>query len=161
MRTTRGATPVIYSADEDFPVGGSKIVRRSDDDELTLIGAGVTLHEALAAADMLDRDGIRVRVIDLYSLKPVDTATIAEAATDTGAIVTVEDHWPEGGLGDAVLDALAEADVPARVRKLAVRDLVGSGKPEELLREAGIDRDAIAATARSLAREGQPAEARA
>ena len=151
LRTSRGAMPVVYGPDEEFPVGGSKVLRSSDDDEVTLVGAGVTLHEALKAADALAEDGVSARVIDLYSVKPVDEDALAAAASETGAIVTVEDHWPEGGLGDAVLSALAAADAQAGVRKLAVRKMVGSGAPAELLSEAGIDAEAIAAAARELA----------
>jgi transketolase len=158
LRTTRGATPVVYGPDERFPVGGSKVLRRSDEDEVTLVGAGVTVHEALSAAEALAEDGVAARVIDGYSVKPVDVDTLAAAAEETGAIVTVEDHWPHGGLGDAVLSALGEADASARVRKLAVRKLVGSGTPAELLHEAGIDAEAIAATARSLVEAAAPAK---
>jgi transketolase len=148
LRTHRGALPVIYAADESFEVGGSRVVR--DGDDVTLVGAGVTLHEALAAAERLAGEGVQARVIDLYSVKPVDVDTIAQAASETGAIVTVEDHWPEGGLGDAVLSALAESGESCRVRKLAVGAMPGSGSPEELIREAGIDADAIATAAREL-----------
>jgi transketolase len=148
LRAHRGALPVLYGPDERFEVGGSRVVR--DGNDLTLIGAGVTLHEALAAADRLAGEGVQARVIDLYSVKPVDVAAIAHAATETGAIVTVEDHWREGGLGDAVLGALAEAGETCRVRKLAVDAMPGSGTPEELIHEAGIDADAIVAAAREL-----------
>jgi transketolase len=158
LRTTRGATPVIYGPDEEFPVGGAKVLRSSEEDEVTLVGAGVTLHEALAAADALAEEGVTARVIDAYSVKPLDTDTIAAAAADTGALVCVEDHWPEGGLGDAVCAALADAGATARVRKLAVRKMVGSGTPDELLREAGIDAGAVATAALALVRA--PATAR-
>src|SRR5215217_4508159 len=148
MRTHRGKTPVIYEPGEDFPVGGSRVVREGDD--VTIVAAGVTLHEALAAAERLAEDGVEARVIDLYSLKPVDAATLRAAADETSGLVTVEDHWPEGGLGDAVLSALAETGAVARVGKLAVRAMPGSGKPTELMHEAGIDADAIAAAAREF-----------
>jgi transketolase len=148
LRTHRGALPVIYEADERFEVGGSRVVREGDD--VTLVAAGVTLHEALAAAERLSGEGVNARVIDLYSVKPVDVQTLAHAATETGAIVTVEDHWPEGGLGDAVLGALVEAGETCRVRKLAVGLMPGSGSPEELIHEAGIDAEAIATAAREL-----------
>ncbi len=151
MRTHRGATPAIYEPGESFTVGGSKVLRSSGEDRVTLVAAGVTLHEALRAADRLDEHGIAARVIDLYSVKPVDAETLRQAAADTGAIVTAEDHWPEGGLGDAVLAALAEVE-GVRVRKLAVSKLPGSGKPAELMHECGIDADAIAAAAQELAR---------
>jgi transketolase len=149
LRTHRGALPVIYGPNEEFEIGGSRVLR--DGDDIALIGAGVTLHEALRAADELAGDGVAARVIDLYSVKPVDTETLARAAAETGAIVTAEDHWPEGGLGEAVLSALADAGESCRVRKLGVRTMPGSGTPAELLREAGIDAGAIAAAARELA----------
>jgi transketolase len=151
LRTTRAATPVIYGPDEDFPVGGSKVVRSSDEDEVTIVGAGITLHEALKAADALADDGINARVIDLYSLKPVDVETLRAAAEATGGrVVTAEDHWPEGGLGEAVLSAFADADDRPRVIQLAVREMPTSGKPEELLAAAGIDAEHIATAARRL-----------
>jgi transketolase len=147
LRTTRANTPVLYGPDEEFPVGGSKTLREGDD--VTIVGAGITLHEALKAADQLDGEGISARVIDLYSVKPVDADTLRAAARDTGCIVTVEDHWAEGGLGEAVLAALADSERP-RIALLAVRELPGSGKPAELLAAAGIDADHIAEAARSL-----------
>jgi transketolase len=151
IRTTRGATPVIYGADEEFPIGGSKVVRSSDDDEVTIVAAGITLHEALEAADELAQDGIGARVIDLYSVKPIDAARLREAAEATqGRVLTVEDHWPEGGIGEAVLAAFADADERPRVEILAVREMPGSGKPAELLAAAGIDAAHIAAAARQL-----------
>jgi transketolase len=153
LRTTRANTPVIYGRDEKFPVGGSKVVRSNDDDEVTIVGAGITLHEALKAADALAEDGISARVIDLYSVKPVDGETLRAAAEATGGrIVTVEDHWPEGGIGEAVLSALADFDALLHVTKLAVRDMPASGKPAELLAAAGIDAEHIAAAARALVR---------
>jgi transketolase len=148
IRTTRAATPVLYGLDEDFPVGGSKVVR--DGDDITIVGAGITLHEALKAADALADEGVSARVIDLYSVKPIDTETLRAAAESTGAIVTVEDHWPEGGLGEAVLSVFAEDDERPRIVLLAVRDMPGSGKPDELIAAAGIDAEHIAAAARKL-----------
>jgi transketolase len=115
LRTLRPNTPVIYDADEEFRVGGSRVIRSSDDDDVTIIGAGVTLHEALKAADALEDEGITARVIDLYSIKPIDAEAVQAAAEATGRIITVEDHFPEGGLGDAVLAALAENGEQARV----------------------------------------------
>jgi transketolase len=154
IRTLRPATPVLYGPDEEFEIGGSRVLRLSDDDEVAIVGAGITVHEALAAADALGEEGIAARVIDLYSIKPLDGETLRAAAEATrGRIVTVEDHWPEGGLGDAVLGALAEADEPLRVVKLAVRDMPKSGKPAELLAAAGIDAEHIAAAARQLMTE--------
>jgi len=152
LRTTRGNTPVLYDSGDSFPIGGSKVVRRSDNDQVALIGAGITLHEALKAADALAADGIPARVIDAYSVKPIDAATIAEAARDCGGrIVVAEDHWPEGGLADAVLEVFAEWDGPLHVRSLAVTTMPGSGKPDELVAASGIDANAIADAARKLA----------
>jgi transketolase len=151
LRTLRPATPVLYGPDEEFEIGGSRVLRSSDDDEVALVGAGITVHEALRAADLLAEDGIAARVIDLYSIKPLDAETLATAGEAThGRLVTVEDHWPEGGLGDAVLAALADSDEPPRVVKLAVQVMPGSGKPNELLAEAGIDAEHIAEAARRL-----------
>jgi transketolase len=151
MRTTRAATPVIYGPDEDFPVGGCKVVRSSDDDEVTIVGAGITLHEALKAADTLAEEGVHARVIDVYSVKPIDVDTLRAAAEATGGrLVTAEDHWPEGGLGEAVLSAFADADERPRMILLAVSDMPTSGKPEELLSAAGIDAEHIAEAARRL-----------
>ena len=150
MRTTREKTPILYQPGEEFRVGGSRVVRETDDDAVTLVGAGITLHEALKAADELAGDGINARVIDLYSVKPIDAETLKRAARDTGALITVEDHWAEGGIGDAVLSALAEEQPHPVVVKLAVRDMPGSGKPTELLAAAGIDAKHIAAAARDL-----------
>ena len=149
MRTTRGAYPVLYGQAERFPVGGSKVVRSSGEDQVTLIGAGVTLHNCLAAADELAADGIHARVLDLYSVKPIDTQALLDAAAATGdRLVVAEDHYPAGGLGSAVLDALSEAGHPARIVHLAVRDLPGSGTPDELMTAAGISAGQIAAAAR-------------
>jgi transketolase len=149
IRTTRGAYPVLYSADEKFPVGGSKIVRSSQDDQVTLIGAGVTVHNCLGAAGQLDRDGISARVLDLYSIKPIDREALVAAASATqDRLVVVEDHYPQGGIGEAVLEALNDAQHPANVAHLAVRDLPGSGTPAELMQAAGISASCIAAAAR-------------
>jgi transketolase len=153
LRTTRGDTPVIYPADEDFPVGGSRVLESSASDQVTIVAAGVTVHEALRAARRLATEGIRARVIDLYTIKPADAPTLRAAARETSAILTVEDHWPEGGLGDAVLEALADGAAPLPVvRKLAVREMPGSATPAEQLAAAGIDAAAIATAAAELAR---------
>jgi transketolase len=153
IRTTRAATPVLYGPDEQFEIGGSRVVRSSEDDEVAIVGAGITLHEALKAAEQLEQEGISARVIDLYSLKPIDADTLHAAAEATGGrIVTVEDHWPEGGLGDAVLDVFADSEERPRVVKLAVREMPSSGKPAELLAAAGIDAEHIADAARRLVR---------
>lgn len=151
LRATRGAYPVLYAPDETFPVGGSKTLRASDGDKVTLIGAGVTLHECLAAADQLAAENIPVRVVDLYSVKPLDLDTLARAAQETGALVVVEDHHPEGGMGEAVLSALAAQRLAPAVVHLAVRNLPGSGTPSELLDIAGISRTHIVRTAQDLA----------
>jgi transketolase len=152
MRTTRGAYQVLYDAGESFPVGGSKVLRSSGEDQVTLVGAGVTLHECLAAAGQLQQEGISARVIDLYSVKPVDTATLTEAASVTGGrLVLAEDHHPEGGLGSAVLDALVGAGhTELAIAHLAVREMPGSGTTAELLAAAGIDAAHIATAARTL-----------
>ncbi|MEU0598638.1 transketolase [Streptomyces sp. NPDC006393] len=153
LRTSRGESPVIYGPDEEFPVGGSKVLRSSAADRLTIVAAGVTLHEALAAADALAGEGIAVRVIDLYSVKPVDRATLRQAAQDTGCLLTVEDHREEGGLGDAVLDAFLDGRPAPRLVRLAVRTMPGSASPAEQLHAAGIDAESIAASARLLVEE--------
>ncbi|MFF1307372.1 transketolase [Streptomyces sp. NPDC058307] len=150
LRTGRGESPVIYGADEEFPIGGSKVLRFSQSDRLTIVAAGVTVHEALEAAEALDQEGIRVRVVDLYSVKPVDRETLRQAAEDTGCLLTVEDHREEGGLGDAVLDAFTDGRPVPRLVRLAVRTMPGSASPDEQLHAAGIDAESIAAAARLL-----------
>jgi transketolase len=152
LRTTRGGYPGLYPAGEKFPIGGSKLVRTGGNDQVTLVGAGVTLHEALGAADILQAEGVAARVIDLYSVKPVDTETLAAAAEATGGrFVVAEDHHPEGGLGSAVADALLAAGVQnVQLTHLAVREMPGSGTGEELLAWAGVDADHIAAAVRKL-----------
>jgi transketolase len=153
LRTTRGAYPVLYGPDEAFPIGGAKVVRSSSDDQVTLVGAGVTLHNCLAAADQLGRDGIAARVVDLYSVKPIDTGTLVAAATATGdRLVVVEDHYPAGGIGSAVLEALNDAGHPARIVHLAVRGLPGSGTPAELMDAAGISTGHVVQAARDVLR---------
>jgi transketolase len=147
LRTTREATPVLYPADEAFAIGGSHTVRSSGADAVTLIGAGITLRECLSAADELAEKGIAARVIDLYSVKPVDAETIIKAAGETGAMVTVEDHWAEGGIGEVVATTLADAGVGARLERLAVSERPGSGPPADLLSAAGIDAAHVVAAA--------------
>ena len=159
LRTTRAATPVLYEPGEEFPVGGSRVLHSSDADDVTVVGAGITVHEALEAAEALAADGIVVRVIDCYSVKPIDAETLRAAAGATRALVTVEDHWPEGGLGEAVLAALADADESPRVEILAVSGMPGSATPAELLAEAGIDAAHIAATVRRLVGAAAPSPA--
>ncbi len=148
LRTLRPATPVVYGPDEEFEIGGSRTLREGAD--VAIVGAGITVHEALKAAKTLAQEGIEARVVDLYSIKPLDEETLRALACP---IVTVEDHWPEGGLGEAVLSALADSDERPPVVHLAVRGMPHSGKPAELLAEAGIDADGIAAAARSLVRD--------
>jgi transketolase len=148
LRTLRGKTPVRTPADEDVRIGGSRVAHEGDD--VAIAACGITVDEAVRAAEALADEGIAARVLDCYSLKPIDAEAVRAAARECGAIVTVEDHAPEGGLGDAVLEALADADDRPPVTKLAVRELPGSGTPDELLHEAGIDAEAIAAAARAL-----------
>jgi transketolase len=149
IRTGRPKTPVIYSAEERFKIGGAKVIKRSDNDKATVVAAGVTLFEALAAYDQLKADGITVRVIDLFSVKPVDESTLRESGSETNNLmITVEDHAAWGGIGDAVASAVSPAGI--RVHQLAVREVPRSGKPEELLAAYGIDRNAIVKKVKSL-----------
>jgi transketolase len=141
MRTTREATSVLYAPGQGFAIGGSHTARSGDD--VTLIGAGITLRECLAAADGLAGKGIEARVIDLYSVKPVDSEAILTAAGETKALITVEDHWPEGGIGETVAGVLAEAASSTPLVRLAVSGRPGSGPPAELLSAAGIDAGSI------------------
>lgn len=150
LRTTRGKYPVLYDNGEDFPIGGSKLLREGGD--VALLGTGVTVHNCLAAADELAREGIDARVVDLYSIKPVDRQRLLDAVHATGGrLVVVEDHYPEGGLGAAVLESLADLGEPVRVAHLAVRGLPGSGTPTQQLDRAGIGTTAIVGAARALA----------
>jgi transketolase len=150
LRTLRGKTPVRTAPDEDIRIGGSRLVRSSDRDDFTVVACGITVEEAERAAERLAGEGVGLRVIDCYSIKPIDAGALAAAARETKAIVTVEDHWPEGGLGEAVMSSLAdEADRPPVVR-LAVRDMPMSGTPAELLHAAGIDSEAIVEAVRTL-----------
>jgi transketolase len=158
LRTTREKTPVLYGPDETFAIGGSKVVRQSDQDQVTVIAAGITLHEAIKACDQLAEAGLAVRLIDLYSVKPVDQATLYEAARATGGrFVVAEDHWPEGGLGSAVLEVFTlnragAADLPQlRLTHLAVKGMPRSGPPQDLLDAAGISATHIAEAVRNLA----------
>ncbi|CAN5631529.1 transketolase [soil metagenome] len=155
IRTSRPGKPTLYSSDEEFPVGGSKVLRQSDGDSITIVGAGVTVHEALEAADRIKLEGISARVIDLYSVKPVDAETLRSALQVTGnRLIVVEDHWPEGGLGSAVLEALAGGSngLELRMKHLAPRELAASATGNEQLAIAGIDAEAIAEAARVLVR---------
>src|SRR5688500_8915395 len=148
MRTLRGKTPVRTPADEDVRIGGSRVTVEGDD--VAIVATGITVDEAVRAAETLEGEGINARVLDCYSIKPIDVEAVRAAARECGTLVTVEDHWPEGGLGDAVLEALADADDRPKVVKLAVREMPVSGSPEELLHAAGIDAEAIAAAARQV-----------
>ncbi len=152
MRTTREKLPVLYSPDEQFTVGGSKVVHQSDHDQITIVGAGITLHQALKAYDQLQSNGVTARIIDAYSVKPIDEETILAAAQEAGnKIIVVEDHWPEGGLGDAVLEVFSMRDgsLP-EVVKLAVESMPGSGTPDQLMDEAGISARHIVEAAMAL-----------
>lgn len=149
LRSTREKTPVLYGAAESFPIGGSKTLQSSDSDKATLIGAGITLHEANKAAAALQAEGINVRVIDLYSVKPIDKNTLEKAARETGHLVVAEDHWEQGGLGESVLAALANSGIDFKFSHLAVRNMPKSGKPAELLDAAGIDAKHIADAVRN------------
>ncbi|HXF09296.1 MAG TPA: transketolase, partial [Desulfuromonadaceae bacterium] len=147
LRTSRPKTPVIYNNDEQFPVGGAKVLRQGD--KVTVVAAGVTLFEALKAADQLKNEGIGITVVDAYSIKPLGKKEILEAAKKTGnTVITVEDHYPEGGLGDAVAGELSSEGI--KVHKLAVNGLPRSGQPNELLAHFGIDAAAIVKKVKSL-----------
>lgn len=148
VRTTRSATPVLYDASEQFPLGGSKTLRKSDTDVITLVAAGITLFEALKAADDLATTGVSLRVIDLYSVKPLDIVTLLEAAAQTKAIITIEDHYQAGGIGEAVCTALAQESTP--VYNLCVRKMPRSGTMDELMRYEDISSAAIRALVQSL-----------
>lgn len=149
LRTTRPKTPVIYRNEEEFPVGGCKVLRADPHDAVTVVAAGITVHEALKAYEILANEGIKIRVVDLYSVKPLDEATLIRCALETNCtIVTVEDHYPEGGIGDAVASAVSKEGI--KVHKLAVTDIPRSGKPEELMDMFGISANAIVRTVRQL-----------
>jgi transketolase len=151
MRTTRMETPILYDNNEEFSIGGCKVLRSSDNGKsiACIVAAGVTLFEALKAYDMLAAQGIIIAVIDLYSIKPLDAATLTTVARASGnTIITVEDHYPEGGIGEAVLDALRNTGIA--VYSLAVSRMPRSGKPEELLAFEGIDAAAIVVKVKSL-----------
>jgi transketolase len=150
LRTLRGATPVRTPADEAVRIGGSRVLRATDHDHLTIVACGITVTEAEKAAEILATDGVRARVVDCYSIKPIDEATLTTAAEHTSGIITVEDHWSEGGLGEAVLSVLAAHPQRPPIRTLAVGGMPVSGKPAELLHAAGIDAEAITTAARQL-----------
>jgi len=149
LRTSRPKTPVIYSNDEQFPIGGAKVLRQGAGDKVTVVAAGVTLFEALKAADSLKAEGIGITVIDAYSVKPLAKDVIRQAAQKTrNVVLTVEDHYPEGGLGDAVAGELSADGI--KVHKLAVFELPRSGKPEELVAKYGLDANAIVQKVKAL-----------
>ncbi|HSO19309.1 MAG TPA: transketolase [Desulfosarcina sp.] len=150
IRTTRNATPVIYPSTEQFAIGGSKVLRRGKNDVATVIAAGATVHEALAAADELEAHGVPIRVVDLYSVKPVDAETLRQASQEAGPLITVEDHYAEGGIADAVREAVAPEG--KTVHSLAVRRLPRSGTPQELRVYEEIDKTAIAGAVKALIR---------
>jgi len=152
MRTTREKTPVLYGPDEEFRIGGSRVVRQSENDRLTVVAAGITLHEALKAYDQLKGQRVTIRVIDAYSVKPMDEETLLAAANEAGnKFIVVEDHWPEGGLGDAVLEVFTQRDGPMpQIVKLAVHSMPGSGTPAELMEEAGISAHCIVEAVNAL-----------
>jgi transketolase len=154
IRTTREKTEPLYTEEESFPIGGSKTLQAGEDDRVTLVGAGVTVYESLKAAEALEKEGIKTRVIDAYSVKPIDAATMKQAMADTGLIVVTEDHWIDGGLGDAVLAGLAEGGEPlsGRVIKIGVTEMPGSGSPDELRDWAGISASKIAEKVRAALR---------
>ena len=150
LRTSRPKAPVLYKNDEPFPIGGAKVLRHKDGDKVTVVAAGVTLHETLKAADLLAQQGIGITVIDAYSVKPIAADVIKAAAQKSGGkVLTVEDHYPEGGLGEAVASAVSQHGI--KVQMLAVRELPRSGKPEELLAKYGIDAAAIVEKVKAMA----------
>lgn len=153
IRTTRKDTPIIYDDNERFQIGGSKVLKESPDDVVTVIGAGITLHEALVAYEELKKEGIFIRVIDLYSVKPVDTETLKKAAKETKALISVEDHFPEGGIGEAVLSALAGENV--KVYSLAVRKMPKSCKPAELLDYEEISAKAVVKKVKEITQDNE------
>jgi transketolase len=152
LRTSRPKTPILYKTDEKFPIPGFKILHQSGQDRATVIGAGVTLHEALKAAEQLKAQGTSIRVLDLYCVKPLDGKALAGQISATGGrLITVEDHWPEGGIGEAVLAALAQAGTaPSRFRMLAVSGMPHSGKPDELVDAFGISTRHIVEAVREI-----------
>jgi transketolase len=151
LRTSRPKTPVIYQPSETFIVGGSKVLRQSGGDAVTVVGAGVTVFEALKAHDTLAAEGVAIRVIDAYSVQPIDRDTLVAAGRATsGRVITVEDHYAHGGLGDAVSEAVW--DQAFRVQRLAVREIPRSGPPDVLLDRYGISARAIADAVRAFVR---------
>lgn len=156
IRTSRPKTPILYSNDDTFVIGGSKILRSSSQDQATIVSAGITLHESLKAYQALYKDGIPVRIIDLYSIKPLDVETLLHAARDTGILVTVEDHYAEGGIGEAVFSVLAAES--CQFKQLAVRGLPRSGPGDELMDVFGINSKSIVRVIKNLVSNKEPAD---
>ncbi|HEY8742610.1 MAG TPA: transketolase, partial [Chloroflexota bacterium] len=151
LRSTRESTTVLYPPEVEVRIGGSAVLRRSENDQVAVVAAGITVHESLAAYDKLQAQGIAIRIIDAYSVKPIDAATVAAAVKECkGNLVVVEDHWPEGGLGDAVLEAASSKGLDPKVVHLAVQGMPGSGEPAELLNAAGIDAEHIESAVKQL-----------
>jgi transketolase len=153
LRATREKTPVLYGSEERFHIGGSKVLRQSPRDVAAVLAAGITLHEALRAHETLQGEGVSVRVVDLYSVKPIDAATVEACARECGGhLVVVEDHWPQGGLGDAVCEVFGGLPDPPSITRLAVRSMPGSGTPSQLLDAAGISARHIVEAVRLIRR---------
>jgi transketolase len=151
IRTSRPKTPVIYDSVDDLQIGKANVVLKGENDAVTIVSGGVTLFEAMKAAETLKGEGISVRVIDLFTVKPLDGETILKNAKETGSkVITVEDHYLEGGIGEAVASALSESDV--RVFRIGVEGIPHSGPSEALLAKFGIDANAIAAKVREVAK---------
>jgi transketolase len=153
LRTMRPEIPVIYAPDEEFPIGGSKVLRSSENDQVTVVAAGITVHNAIEACEKLQEEGVAVRLIDTYSVKPIDADALRESVRATGSrLVVAEDHWPEGGLGEATLSALAEVGDQGTLEfeHLAVSGMPTSGSPAELMDAAGISAEHIADAVRKL-----------
>ncbi len=146
LRTHRSGAPVIYPAGEQFPIGGSRVLRSTADDTVTIVASGATVHPALGAVPLLDEHGVSARVIDCYSIKPIDAETIRTAAADTTLILTAEDHYPQGGLGSAVAEVLAEAGSGTPLHRLAITRMPGSAPVATLMSAHGLDAGGIAAT---------------
>src|SRR5919197_483286 len=160
LRTTREKTPVLYGPEERFPIGGSKILRQSSRDVAAVFAAGITLHEALRAHQLLEKDGLPVRIVDLYSVKPIDAATLEACARECGHLIVVEDHWPQGGLGDAVSEVFDDSPNRPTLTRLAVRGMPGSGTPQEQLDVAGISAKQIVEAGKADAPGGGKGDAR-
>jgi transketolase len=155
MRTTREKTPVLYRPEERFPIGGSKILRQSQGDLAAVLAAGITLHEALRAHEILKADGFPVRIVDLYSVKPIDAPTVETCARECHHLIVVEDHWPQGGLADAVCEVFSGRSSTPTITRLAVSGMPGSGTPQQLLDAAGISARHIVDAVKAIAREAR------